>query len=200
VIVLVCAGANIKHFMYMVLPVTGIFALLITFIEYMRKRVFSFLDPFADKLGSGYQVVQSLYAIGSGGFWGRGFGKSIQKFFYIPEAHNDFIFSIYAEEFGYFGVIVLLTLFLVFVWRGLSVAVKAPDKFGCLIALGITSLVAVQTIMNIAVVTSSMPPTGVGLPFFSYGGTSLVMFMFSIGIVLNISKQSIGIKQHQKIT
>ena len=153
-------------------------------------RLITFLDPFADTLGDGWQVVQSLYAIGSGGLFGVGLGNSTQKYAYIPEAHNDFIFSIIAEELGFLGCTLVIVLFALFIWRGIIIAMKAPDMFGSLIAVGITSMVGLQAIINIAVVTSSMPNTGMPLPFFSYGGTSLLILMASVGVLLNISRAS----------
>ncbi len=153
-------------------------------------RLITFLDPFADTLGDGWQVVQSLYAIGSGGLFGVGLGNSTQKYAYIPEAHNDFIFSIIAEELGFLGCTFVIVLFALFIWRGIIIAMKAPDMFGSLIAVGITSMVGLQAIINIAVVTSSMPNTGMPLPFFSYGGTSLLILLASVGVLLNISRAS----------
>lgn len=153
-------------------------------------RLITFLDPFADIQGSGWQVVQSLYAIGSGGLFGVGLGNSTQKYLYIPEAHNDFIFSIIAEELGFIGCVFVIVLFVLFIWRGILIAIKAPDMFGSLVASGITTMVGLQAIINIAVVTSSMPNTGMPLPFFSYGGTSLLILMVSVGILLNISRAS----------
>ena len=153
-------------------------------------RLITFLDPFADVQGDGWQVVQSLYAIGSGGLFGVGLGNSTQKYLYIPEAHNDFIFSIIAEELGFLGCVFVIILFALFIWRGILIAIKAPDMFGSLIAVGITTMVGLQAIINIAVVTSSMPNTGMPLPFFSYGGTSLLILMASVGILLNISRAS----------
>lgn len=189
-IILFCAGAKIRHFVMMAVPVTAALALVVAVTPYMQKRVFSFLNPWNDLKGDGWQAVQSLYAIGSGGLFGRGLGRSLQKFLYIPEPHNDFIFSVLAEELGFLGVIAVLILFLIFIWRGIKVSMNAPDVFGSLLAIGITSLVAVQVLLNVAVVTSSMPPTGVSLPFFSYGGTSLMIFMAEVGVLLNISKQA----------
>lgn len=189
-VILFAAGAKIWHFSLLSIPaIAGLIALVI-FSPYRRDRLVSFLNPFADKSGDGYQVVQSLYAIGSGGLFGRGLGKSMQKFLYIPEPYNDFIFSILAEELGFIGVLAVLLLFLVFIWRGVKIAINAPDAFGSLVAIGITSLIAIQVIINIAVVTSSMPVTGMPLPLFSYGGTSLVFLMSGIGILLNISRYS----------
>ncbi|TYQ13060.1 UNVERIFIED_CONTAM: cell division protein FtsW [Acetivibrio alkalicellulosi] len=189
-IILFSAGAKIKHFALLALPaMTGIAALVVT-SEYRLKRLISFIDPWADPKGGGWQVVQSLYAMGSGGLFGRGLGKSLQKFLYIPEPYNDFILAVLAEELGFIGVLTVLVLFLIFIWRGIKVSMNAPDAFGCLAAVGVTSLVSVQVIINVAVVTSSMPVTGMPLPFFSYGGTSLIFLMSGIGILLNISKYS----------
>jgi len=178
------AGASvggIALFLYAKLTGNGWFRIL---------RLISFLDPFADVQGDGWQVVQSLYAIGSGGLFGVGLGNSTQKYLYLPEAHNDFIFSIIAEELGFIGCIFVIILFALFIWRGILIAIKAPDMFGSLIAVGITSMIGLQAIINIAVVTSSMPNTGMPLPFFSYGGTSLLILMASVGILLNISRVS----------
>ena len=151
-------------------------------------RIATFFDPWADAQGTGYQVVQSLYAIGSGGLFGVGLGESKQKFLYIPEPHNDFIFSILSEELGFVGCLVVIILFAIFIWRGILIAMRAPDMFGGLIAIGVTALVAVQAIINIAVVTASIPTTGMPLPFFSYGGTALLILLCSCGILLNISR------------
>lgn len=163
---------------------------LIIFSPYRLQRVVTFLDPWKDKAGDGWQVIQSLYAIGSGGLFGAGLGESKQKYLYIPEPHNDFIFSILGEELGFVGCAIVIILFAIFIWRGVLVAMKAPDMFGSLLAVGITALVAIQVIINIAVVTSSMPVTGMPLPFFSYGGTALFMLLCEMGILLNISRAS----------
>jgi cell division protein FtsW len=189
-ILLFGAGAKIRHFIIMALPAVAGLGAIIAFTDYMKDRVISYLDPWSDLQGAGWQAVQSLYAIGSGGIFGRGLGRSMQKFLYIPEPHNDFIFSVMAEELGFIGVLAVLLLFLIFIWRGIRVALNAPDMFGSLVALGITSLIAVQSLFNVAVVTASVPPTGVTLPFFSYGGTSLVLFLCEVGILLNISRYS----------
>lgn len=184
------AGMKISHMF--VLLIGGV-AFLIYAIsgegnEYRMERWTTFLDPFADKLGNGWQVVQSLYALGSGGLFGLGLGKSRQKFFYIPEAYNDFIFSIIGEELGLLGTLLVLFLFMVVIWRGIIIALKTEDLFGCYLASGITALITVQALINIAVVTSSIPTTGITLPLISYGGTSLLFYMAGIGILLNISR------------
>lgn len=192
VILLLVAGAKIKHFLLMAIPAVLGAAGLIIAEPYRLARVVSFLDPFADKQGDGWQVIQSLYAIGSGGIFGLGLGRSRQKFLYIPEPHNDFIFSILCEELGLIGATVVILLFMMLIYRGISIAIKAPDKFGCLVATGVTALIALQVIFNIAVVTSSMPVTGIPLPFFSAGGTALLVNMVFMGILLNISRYSTG--------
>lgn len=156
--------------------------------SFRLDRIKVFFDPWSDATGTGYQMIQSLYAIGSGGLFGVGLGNSKQKYLYIPEPQNDFIFAIIAEELGFVGCIAIIALFAVFVWRGIVIAIKAPDMFGSLIAVGITTLVAIQAIINIAVVTASIPTTGMALPFFSYGGTALVILLSSVGILLNISR------------
>lgn len=156
--------------------------------DYRADRLNSYLDPFADKQGDGWQIVQSLYAIGSGGFFGLGFGNSRQKFMYVSEPQNDFIFAIICEELGVIGAFVILFLFGLLLWRGFKIAVNAPDSFGTLLVVGMMSLVGVQTFLNIAVVTKLIPTTGISLPFFSAGGSSLVFLMAAMGIVLNVSK------------
>ena len=155
---------------------------------YRITRITTFLDPWSDKTGAGWQVVNSLYAIGSGGLFGLGLGESNQKYLYLPEPQNDFIFSVLAEELGFVGCVFVIVLFAILIWRAVLIAMKAPDMFGSLIAVGITTLIAVQVIINIAVVTSSMPATGMPLPFFSYGGTSLFILLCEIGVLLNISR------------
>jgi cell division protein FtsW len=157
---------------------------------YWYRRLTSFMDPFADPLNTGHQAVQSLLALGSGGVRGLGLGQGIQKSLYLPEPHNDFILAIIGEELGFLGCILLFTAYIFMIWRGITIAINAPDLFGTLVAFGITIMLAIQVILNIAVVTSSMPPTGVTLPFLSFGGNALLLFMGSMGILLNISKQS----------
>jgi cell division protein FtsW len=188
-ILLFTAGAKTWHLLIIGLIGIAGGAGLIVSAPYRIKRVISFLDPFQDKLDSGYQIIQSLYAIGSGGLFGLGLGRSRQKFLYIPEPHNDFIFAILCEELGLVGALVTIALFGALIWRGIKIAMNAPDTFGTLIATGITALIAIEVIINIAVVTSSMPVTGMPLPFFSYGGTAMLVMMSCVGIMLNISKQ-----------
>ena len=152
------------------------------------RRYLTFLNPWADPTGDGYQIIHSLYAIGSGGIFGAGLGKSTQKYAYIPEPENDFIFAVLAEELGFVGCVALIALFGFFIWRGIKISRNCEDMFGSLLAIGITSFVGIQAILNIAVVTSIMPTTGISLPFFSYGGTALLILLFSMGVLLNISR------------
>ena len=188
-IMMIVAGCKFKHFLLTAgsVGIPGIIGMII-FSPYRLQRVVTFLDPWQDKAGDGWQVIQSLYAIGSGGLFGAGLGESKQKFLYIPEPHNDFIFSILGEELGFVGCAIVMVLFAIFIWRGVLVAMKAPDMFGSLLAVGITSLIGIQAIINIAVVTSSMPATGMPLPFFSYGGTALFILLCEMGVLLNISR------------
>lgn len=158
--------------------------------QYALTRITTFIDPWKYASDEGYQVIQSLYAIGSGGLFGVGLGDSKQKYLYLPEPHNDFIFSVLAEELGFVGCIIVFILFAVFIWRGILIAIKAPDMFGSLVAVGITTLVGIQAIINVAVVTSSMPATGMQLPFFSYGGTALCILLCEVGVLLSISRAS----------
>lgn len=155
-----------------------------------KDRVTSFMDPFADALGDGFQVVQSLLALGSGGLFGLGLGKSIQKNLYLPEPQNDFIIAIIGEELGFVGLSLLMLVYAVLIWRCFHICLNAPDRFGMLLAGGITIMLGLQVVLNLAVVTSSMPPTGIALPFISYGGNALWILMGSMGIILNISRRS----------
>ena len=189
-IMMIVAGCNFSQFA--VGGGVGIPAIVLLIVKspYRLKRVVSFLDPWKDATDTGWQVIQSLYAIGSGGLFGVGLGDSKQKYLYIPEPHNDFIFSIIGEELGFVGCTVIIVLFAIFIWRGILIAMRAPDMFGSLVAVGITALVGIQVIINIAVVTSSMPATGMPLPFFSYGGTALFILLCQMGVLLNISRAS----------
>jgi cell division protein FtsW len=185
---LLVAGVNWKRFLCM-LGSCGAFGFIFTLTEaYRYKRLFIFLNPWKAPSTDGYQLVQSLYALGNGGLFGVGLGNSRQKLLYLPYAESDFILSIVGEEFGYIGFALLMLLFWILIWRGMLVATRAPDDFGLLMATGITSLVGVQFLINVLVVTSSMPPTGVPLPFISAGNTSLVVFMAAVGILLNVSR------------
>ena len=159
-------------------------------VPYATDRLASWRDPFADPLGEGHQTIQSLYAIASGGLAGLGLGNSRQKYLYVPEPQNDFIFSILCEELGFIGAALVVTLFLLLLLRGMSIAVRARDKFGALLVVGFVVQVTLQAILNMAVVTNTIPNTGISLPFFSSGGTSLLMLLGEMGIVLSVSRQT----------
>ncbi len=158
-------------------------------VPYAASRLASWLDPFADPLGDGHQTIQSLYAIGSGGATGLGLGNSRQKHMFVPEPQNDFIFSIVCEELGFIGALAVVALFVLLLLRGITLAVHAPDRFGGLLVVGFVVQVAMQAALNIAVVTNTIPNTGISLPFFSSGGTSLMMLLGEMGIVLSVSRQ-----------
>lgn len=187
-IMMVIAGTRLLHFIIVgAIGGGGLISYLIYKISsggtgdsFRLGRIVSFLDPWKDLTTTGWQVVQSLYAIGSGGLFGAGLGESKQKYLYISEPQNDFIFAIVAEELGFIGCLIIMILFGILIWRGVLIAIKAPDTFSSLLATGIVSLVAVQVILNIAVVTSSIPNTGIPLPFFSYGGTALLILLCSM--------------------
>ncbi len=166
-----------------------IFAIIGDRDGYRFARVTGFLHPFKDASGDSFQVVQSLMALGSGGIFGVGIGKSIQKTMYLPEPHNDFIMAIIGEEVGFVGLLVVIILYVILIWRGVIIAINAPDLFGTLLATGIVSMVSTQVVFNIGVVTSSLPATGVAMPYISYGGNALIIFMTCSGILLNISKK-----------
>ena len=165
-------------------------ALYLAIFPYAAARLESWRDPFSDPSDSGLQLVQSLYAIGSGGLMGLGFGKSRQKYLYLPEEHNDYIFAIVCEELGFIGAVVIILLFVLLIVRGFLIAQRARDRFGTLVAAGLSTLLALQVFFNIGVVTNFLPSTGISLPFFSYGGTALMMQLDEIGIILNISRNT----------
>lgn len=193
-IMLLLAGAKIKHFLVMGAFCVPVLVGYVLKNPYQISRIVN-MDPFKDASDSGFQVANSLYAIGSGGVFGLGLGQSRQKFLYLPEPQNDFIFAIIGEELGLIGCLFVIALFVYLIWKGYRIAQQAPDRFGMLLASGITTLIAIQVTLNIAVATASAPATGVALPFFSYGGTSLCILMCSMGILLNISRQTVGKKR-----
>ena len=184
------AGVNIKFFIGLgLIGIVGIILLIIV-APYRMDRVTSFIDPWKDPLGTGFQIIQSLYAIGPGGLLGQGFLNSRQKHFYLPEPQTDFIFSIISEEFGIAGVLIVSSLFIFILYCGMKTALNSKDSFGKYLAFGMTFQMLIQTLMNLMVVIGLIPVTGVTLPFLSYGGSSLLISMVSIGIILNISKQN----------
>lgn len=168
----------------------AVIAVLTGLVGYGNDRITSWLDPWSDAQGVGWQIIQSLLSIGSGGFFGRGLGESRQKYLWVPEPHNDFIFAITCEELGFVGAMIIIALFIALIWRGFTVAMRSPDKFGSFMAIGLTLQVGLQAALNIMVVTNTIPNTGISLPFFSYGGTALVMLLTQMGIVLSISRAS----------
>lgn len=175
-----------------IIAAVGIAVVIVTqstgFISYGADRIKYWLDPWADATGEGFQTIQSLLAIGSGGVLGRGIGMSRQKYLWVPEPHNDFIFSIVCEELGLIGAVIIILLFALLVWRGFTIAMRAADKFGSMLAIGLTFQVGLQAMLNIWVVTNTIPNTGISLPFFSYGGTSLLILLAEMGIVLSVSR------------
>lgn len=190
IIMLFVGGIRAKHFA--ILGTCGACAVpaLIIAEPYRLNRLVAFMNPWLNPKTEGYQLIQSLYGLGAGGLFGVGLFNSRQKYLFLPFAESDFIFSIIGEELGLFGCIMVILLFVIVVYRGIKIAMNAPDRFGCYLATGITTVIASQVLINIAVVTGSIPPTGVPLPFISSGGTALVVFMSAVGILLNIDRQS----------
>lgn len=187
-VMLFLGGARLIWFIAAAVAAGGGIAVLLTMFPYASTRITTWRDPFASTSDEGYQIVQSLYSIGSGGLTGLGLGQSRQKYLYLPEEHNDFIFSVVCEELGFIGALLILTLFALLIIRGYWIALHSTDRYGFLVAAGITTLLAIQVILNVAVVTNLAPCTGISLPFFSYGGTALLMQMAEMGIVLSISR------------
>lgn len=184
------AGASVPQIGISLVGIVGIFIMLVKLAPYRLQRFLTFLNPDKDCLGAGYQVCQSLLGVGTGGWFGLGFGQSKQKYLYLPEAHTDSIFVIMAEELGFLRMMPVLILYMVIGWRGYKIAQHAPDMFGRLVAVGITTWLIFQTIINIGAAVSIMPLTGVTLPFISYGGTSMVVTLAAAGVLLNISKHT----------
>lgn len=185
------AGVRLNHLFALATLGCSAIAVAIMTSTYRMKRFTTFLDPFKDTKGDGYQVVQSLYALGTGGMFGVGLGQSTLNKLYIPEPQNDFIFATIGEELGWIGGVVVIMLFLTLIYRGIKIAMNAPDLFGTLMATGISALISIQVMINLAVATSSMPVTGLPLPFISYGGNFLFLLLTLMGILLNISKQTV---------
>ncbi|MGH7354434.1 MAG: putative lipid II flippase FtsW [Candidatus Rokuibacteriota bacterium] len=186
------AGSPVRHLGWALAPALPLVALAVWAAPYRIRRVTAFIDPWSDPRGSGFQIIQSWLAFGNGGLVGQGIGASRQKLFYLPEAHTDFIFAVIGEELGFLGAAAVVLLFTVLVWRGLRVGLRAPEPFGAYLALGITMLIATQTLVNLGVVTGVLPTKGLPLPFISFGGSALVMTMTSTGMLLNISQHANG--------
>lgn len=186
-----CSGAQFKHIFALGALSAVIGSIFIFTQSYRLERLTSFLNPWDDPLDTGYQLIQSLIAIGNGGMFGNGFGNSIQKYMYLPEAHTDFIFAITAEELGLLGIGFILLCYVILILRGIRSAIRCPDPFGTLLGIGITAMIGIQSLINIAVASGRLPVTGISLPFLSYGGSSLLLTLFSVGILLNISRYSV---------
>ncbi|MDN9009889.1 putative lipid II flippase FtsW [Brevibacillus laterosporus] len=189
-VILIAGGANIKHIFLLTVPPSALF--ITTYIlvkKHALARLISFNDPWSDPLGKGFHMVQSLYAIARGGIFGTGFGKSLQKYLYLPEAYTDFIFSVIAEEMGLIGTSIFLLLYLLLIIRGLQISLRSTDTFATLAGTGIVTMISIQAMINIGGVTGAIPLTGVPLPFISYGGSSLLICMTSMGILLSVSRE-----------
>lgn len=190
VVMLFVAGARLAHLLGLALAALPLAYFAVAGAAYRQRRIFAFLDPWADRTGAGHQIIQSFLAFGSGGIFGRGLGEGRQKLMFLPERHSDFIYAVIGEELGLIGALAVLVLFLVVVWRGIRVSLRAPEPFSRYLALGVTMLIALQAFVNMAVVTGLLPTKGIVLPFVSYGGSSLVVSLVAAGVLLNISKQT----------
>lgn len=184
------AGISYRYIVGLLVAGLPVAYLLLMASEYRRRRVAAFFDPWADPLGDGWQMIQSMIAVGTGGIFGRGLMGGVQKLFYLPEPHNDFIYSVIGEELGLIGATLVVACFCVITWRGLRAAVRAPDRFGAFLAIGLTTMVAFQAFFNISVVLGLVPPKGIPLPFVSAGGSSLLINLMGIGILLNVSQHA----------
>jgi cell division protein FtsW len=189
-LMLCIAGSQIKHLLFLIAAFIPVGAMLILYKGYRLTRLTAFLDPWKDADNTGFQIIQSLLSFGSGGTFGVGIGDGMQKLFYLPEPHTDFILSIIAEESGFIGVTIVIAMFAIFAFRGFMIALKAPDLFGTLLASGLTMVIALEAFINIAGVMGLIPLKGLVLPFLSYGGTAFIMTMTAVGILLNISTQT----------
>jgi cell division protein FtsW len=184
------AGARVSHLLAVCAAALPVVATLVIMKPYRWRRMIAFMNPYDDPQGSGFQIIQSFLALGSGGWLGLGLGESKQKLFYLPEPYTDFIFAIIGEELGLLGAVLILGLFAVLIWRGLRIGLRAPDAFGRYLALGLSLMLATQTLVNLGVVTGALPTKGLPLPFISFGGSALLMAMFSAGVLLNISQHA----------
>jgi len=184
------AGISYRYVAVVALAAPAVAYLLVASSEYRWRRVIGFWDPWADPLGGGWQMIQSMIAVGTGGIFGRGLMEGVQKLFYLPEPHNDFIYAVIAEELGLLGTTLVLACFCVIAWRGFRAAVRAPDRFGAFLAIGLTTMVVFQALFNISVVLGLLPPKGIPLPFVSAGGSSLLINLVGIGILLNVAQHA----------
>ena len=193
IIMMFVGGTDLKWFMIgglLLAAAVVVIVLIPGVIPYAMSRIQHWRDPWIDPQGKGFQTIQSLYAIGSGGLMGGGIGNSRQKHLYLPEPQNDFIFSVVCEELGFIGATLIILVFVLLIWRGYVIAMRCRDRFGSMLAIGLTTQVGVQTILNIAVVSNTIPNTGISLPFFSSGGTALVMLLAEMGVILSVSRQT----------
>jgi cell division protein FtsW len=184
------AGSPARYLAWAIAPALPLLAIAIYAAPYRLRRITAFWDPWSDPRGSGFQIIQSWLAFGNGGLLGQGVGGSRQKLFYLPESHTDFVFAIIGEELGFIGATAFVALFAILIWRGLRIGLRTSEPFGAYLALGITLLIATQTLVNLGVVTGLLPTKGLPLPFISFGGSALLMTMFSTGVLLNISQQA----------
>ena len=189
-VMIFAAGVNYRYVLGLSLAALPALYVLLMSSDYRRRRVTAFLDPWADPLGDGFQMIQSMIAVSTGGFFGRGLMAGVQKLFYLPEPHNDFIYSVISEELGLIGATVVLACFCVITWRGLRTALRAPDRFGAFLAIGLTTMIAFQAYFNVSVVLGLLPTKGIPLPFVSYGGSSLLINLAGMGILLNVSQHA----------
>ena len=189
-VLLFVAGLDLRWIAATIIFAAPAFYLLVFRVKYRRDRILAFMNPWEEPLGRGFQIIQSLLSVASGGIAGFGFMEGRQKLFYLPEAHTDFIFAVIGEELGLIGTCALLVLFVIFFWRGVRASMRAPDLFGFYLALGITMMVCVQAFINMSVVLGLLPTKGIPLPFLSYGGSSFVVMLAAVGILLNVSQQS----------
>lgn len=188
VVMVFAAGLHYRYFVGALLAMAPAIYLVLISAPYRRRRLLAFWDPWADPLGDGFQIIQSLIAVGTGGVFGRGLMEGVQKLFYLPEPHTDFIFAVIGEELGLVGATAILACFCLIAWRGLRITMRAPDSFGAFVALGLTTMIVVQAFVNMSVVLGLMPTTGIPLPLVSAGGSSLVMTLAAMGVLLNISQ------------
>jgi len=188
--ILFIGGMRNKHSLPLLIPFGAIIPILIIIEPYRLARLMAFINPWESPLGEGFQLIQSYYSLGSGGLFGLGLFNSRQKYLFLPFSESDFILSIIGEEFGFFGLMILFAAYILLIARGIRIAQKSTDRLGCYLASGISALIAIQTLINIAVVTGSIPPTGLPLPFISAGSSSLIVFLASIGILQNVHRQS----------
>ena len=196
VLMVFVASPDYKKFVVMGLLVLALAALMVYLVvsgseilAFRGSRIMAWLDPESDPTDKGFQTLQGLYAIGSGGIWGKGLGQSMQKLNFLPEAQNDMIFSIICEELGLFGAVAIIVMFIMLLWRMMVIANNAPDLFGAMLVVGVMGHIAIQAILNIAVVTNSIPNTGISLPFISYGGSSVIFLLIEIGLVLSVARR-----------